>query len=543
MKLICCAALVVLSSAVAFSATPTSGALLTIDGTAGTTAVHVKIYDSQIHSGVVLAVPPCSAADQIPTDAYVLQGGSATGCDPGDDFEVTDNNNNTTNTVHQAFGKADLSGFHIETHYICGPGPCGTVTGTGGAVCNTSNTICANPDNGFITITNNTGLAFTGTISLTGNSPGQGDPWCPVGGAASDTSTLGLTTTGSTQLVTLALGSQGSLTPKNADSSNCGGFNQAQHLTISNSGPSTASFGKDAYIITPSTAQAGDTLDVLPIPLPSSFFVPGTNFSTLNCIPYADFSAAGNPVCVELQVTPNNNDSYIYTVQNDFNIDKNSHPVGVGGPALIGRHGVNCPPGTETPFDTNIFLSYTAPSATIGDPLKGSGSGGGSCWVATFDPNDGAVPMGAMVGFFGFQSPVADTKINVVKAGSSVPLKWQQFAGDGTAETHLSWCQTGPTTQGGSVCADNSPNPTTVFAPWVFLGTIAITCPNDTVNTATDTSSLAAGKSGFQANTPVDGSYQFNWQTIPKSTGCVALVLQYDTGIRVFQAIFKYSKT
>ena len=69
MKLICCAALVVLSSAVAFSATPTSGALLTIDGTAGTTAVHVKIYDSQIHSGVVLAVPPCSAADQIPTDA------------------------------------------------------------------------------------------------------------------------------------------------------------------------------------------------------------------------------------------------------------------------------------------------------------------------------------------------------------------------------------------------------------------------------------------------------------------------------------------
>src|SRR5439155_16312583 len=68
MKLICCAALVVLSSAVAFSATPTSGALLTIDGTAGTDAVHVKIYDSQIHSGVVLAVPQCSAADQIPND-------------------------------------------------------------------------------------------------------------------------------------------------------------------------------------------------------------------------------------------------------------------------------------------------------------------------------------------------------------------------------------------------------------------------------------------------------------------------------------------
>ena len=68
MKLICCAALVVLASAVAFSQTPKpkSGALLTIDGTAASTAVHLKIYDSQIHTGVV-QIPPCSSADQIPT--------------------------------------------------------------------------------------------------------------------------------------------------------------------------------------------------------------------------------------------------------------------------------------------------------------------------------------------------------------------------------------------------------------------------------------------------------------------------------------------
>src|SRR5205085_285922 len=96
-----------------------SGALLTIDGTAGSTAVHVKIYDSQIHSGTVQAVPSCSAAHQIPTDAYVLQGGSVTGCDPGDGFEVTDDNPN--NTPHQVFGKADLSGFHFETHYKSEP--------------------------------------------------------------------------------------------------------------------------------------------------------------------------------------------------------------------------------------------------------------------------------------------------------------------------------------------------------------------------------------------------------------------------------------
>ena len=98
-------------------------------------------------------------------------------------------------------------------------------------------------------------------------------------------------------------------------------------------------------------------------------------------------------------------------------------------------------------------------------------------------------------------------------------------------------------------CAEGSPPGQTPLtpppsAPWVFLGTFGVTCPNDTVNTATDTiASIASGKSNFQANTPTPGTYQFNWQTVKGSTGCVALVLQYDTGIQVFQAIFKYSKT
>src|SRR5438876_4460298 len=313
-KVICCTALLVMSSVAAFSATPTSGALLTIDGTAGTTAVHVKIYDSQIHSGTVQSpmAGVCGPGDQIPTDAYVLQGGAPTGCDPGDDFEVTDNNN--SGQPHQASGHADLSGFHIETHYLCA-GACTDVSGTG-PICNTSNTICANPDSGFVTITNNTGSAFSGTISVTGTSSGCG--------AASDSSSTGLAIGGS---VTLAL---------NGESSNCGGFNQAQTLTITNTSTSIAKFGKDDYQITPSTAQAGDTLDVLPVPVPagptgtetspepsSLVFNPGT-FSGMKCIPYADFSAPNNPVCVELQVIPNNNDSYIYTVQNDFHIDANS---------------------------------------------------------------------------------------------------------------------------------------------------------------------------------------------------------------------------
>src|SRR6266568_5712615 len=126
MKLICCAALIVLTSAVAFSATPKSGAMLEIQGTVGSTPIDLRLYDSQIHSGSVQVVPTgvggtCLAGDQIPTDAYVLQGGAPTGCDPNDPFEVTEQ---TPAGTHQAFGvksETKFFGFHIETHYLSEP--------------------------------------------------------------------------------------------------------------------------------------------------------------------------------------------------------------------------------------------------------------------------------------------------------------------------------------------------------------------------------------------------------------------------------------
>src|SRR5438445_286986 len=104
-KLICCTALVVVSTVVAFSQTPKSGALLTINGTVGSNSVNRNIYDSQIHTGTVRTPAGnggCSAllgSDDIPTDAYVLQGGSPTGCDPGDPFETS-----------QAVGSATIAG-------------------------------------------------------------------------------------------------------------------------------------------------------------------------------------------------------------------------------------------------------------------------------------------------------------------------------------------------------------------------------------------------------------------------------------------------
>jgi hypothetical protein len=539
--IVLCAGVIALAAVGAFSQiTPTSGALLAINGTAGSTAVNIRIYDSQIHSGVVQAVPPCSAADQIPTDAYVLQGGSATGCDPGDDFEVTDNNQ--SDGAHQAFGHADVSGFHIETHYLCG-GSCGATTAEISPVCNTSGTICASPDNGFVTITNNTGSTFSGTISLTGKSPVAGDPWCPVGGAASDTWASGLTTTGAGQSVTLALGSQGTVaTPKAADSSNCGGFNAAQTLTLTPNQTSTAFFGKDDYQIKPLNSTAGAKLDVLPVPVPagptgietsvaasSLYFNPGANFSTLKCIPYADFSAANNPVCVELQLTPSDAGSYLYTAQNDFNIDAHSLPTGVGGPSFLGHHTVTCP---DSGFDINTFFSYTAPDVTNGDPIKTSGGGTGSCWVAAFDPNAGAIPTGTTFSFFvGFQSPVSDTDLNLVKSGQSIPLIFQLFSSPGFGNPNFSLCpsQTVPT---------NSSCPTSgVSAPWVWFGTITTQCMVDnSPNTATETP--AAGNSALQNFG--NGNYQYNLKTVKGTTGCFDAVLIFDSGLTLFPANFKF---
>ncbi len=243
----CC--LIGVASRVAQAQAPTSGALLTINGTVGATPVNLSVSDKDIHSGVfnvvfVGAGSNCTAGDQISTDAYVLQGGSATGCDPGDAFEVTDSN---PNSVHQQPGMLDLTGtgfsFHIDTHYICSGGCSGFPAATFVATCNTSGTICTSrtgPDTGFLTVTNTSNSSFTGTITLSGTSPIAGPPFCPVNGMASDsftgtlnpTPTITATTTAATtsdpSSVTLALGSQGTVAaPSPSDSSNCGGFTSA----------------------------------------------------------------------------------------------------------------------------------------------------------------------------------------------------------------------------------------------------------------------------------------------------------------------------
>ena len=601
----------------------TSGALLTIDGTAGN-AVNIKLYDSQIHSTNVQVVPTdngsnCLAGDQIPTDAYILQGGAPTGCDPNDPYEVTDDN--SISNTHQDSGQADRSGFHIETHYrmqtivnitgasaasagnttydysltsgpdlqanenivITGMVPDannGTFTissvvsgtsftanngsgvadgeqhGTGTAPCNKSGSVCANPDTGFLTVTNSTSSPFTGTISLTGVSPIAGG-YCPAGGMASDSSSAGLAIGAS---VTLAL---------STDSSNCGGFNQAQHLTLSNTTPSTAAFGKDDYVIAPLNSN-GDTLDILPIPVPagplgSDTFGPfppscvpsctfqsgafgsespidasplrfgaGSNFAPTKyaCVPYADFSADKNPVCVELQVTPGGTlTPYLYNVTNDFSIDANSLPGGIGGPAFLGHHVVPCP---DSGFDQNLFLQYIA--APIGDPLKGGGSGGGSCWVVAFDPSATAVTTGTVNSFTGFSGLLAPPSFNRVNIGSAFPLNFT-FP---TAGLHL--CST--VNNSGSSCTGGASR------PWVAFGTLSINCTTKVVSPTQTEQTAAAGGSNLQtiSTTPSLTSYRFNWKTSKTSTtppppipgSCVVMVAQFSSGLTVFPDYFQF---
>lgn len=193
----------------------TNGAQLTINGMlngAAPVPVFATITDSQIHSGSFQTVPTgaggednCTIADQISTDAYAMQAGAPTGCDPGDTFEGA-----------LGTGSATVSGFAVTTKYV--------VWTAGPAVCNTKGTICigaGNPSNdtSFMTVTNNnTGHNFTGTIGLAGTPLNPSA--CLPSGTASDSKTFNSDTPFLPgDIVTFAI---------STDASACGGFQPTQ---------------------------------------------------------------------------------------------------------------------------------------------------------------------------------------------------------------------------------------------------------------------------------------------------------------------------
>ena len=480
-------ALSVFAPTMVFAQSLESGALLSIQSADG--SLRLAVYDSQVHSGLGVSSSPCD--NGVVTDAYVLQGGSPTGCDPGDAYE--------TNQTPGAFEFAGTGyKFDVKTFYQ-----------TGG--CNTSGTICANPDSGFLTVTNNGTSSFSGTITLSGKSPMGGAPYCAPGGMALDTWTAGLAPGAS---VTLAL---------SPDSSNCGGYNAPQTQTLAAGATAIFPVGTDDYELAALDNAGGEQITLLPIPVLQSLsnpgsnafntFNPGTLFSTFSCAPYGDFSEVGNPECTEFQLTcagASDCEQFLYTATTHYSFPQGF--PGIGGPGFLKASGQSCPTSL---FDKNIFRFYTQ------DTTHSGGGGGLSCFVAAFTPGDQIVT--SFTSFVGFQTPVSDNQINVIKAGSAVPLIWQQFLAPNVPETNLTFC--------------SSPNPApgTCTAPWVNLGTIPSACSGDSDN---ETTIGASGNSGLQ--NLGNGNYQFNWKTTKGSTGCVVVVATFDSGLVVYPATFQY---
>jgi hypothetical protein len=533
-RFVVCALMILLVAATAHA--QTSGAMLTITGTLGpkATPVNIMIYDSQIHSGLVQPSP----CDSQTTDAYVLQGGSPTGCAQSDLYEITDVASTTPPfftartdaATHQDSGAKPISPFSIETHFIC-VGKC--ANGVAGAssvksFCNTSGTICiqvlnGNPaDDGFIVV-KNTGLDktsdFTGTITLQGNST--------VCGAASASDSLGPNySLPHGQSVTLAMGKPGTVNP---DSGTCAGFNWDQSQAITAGQPTTFLFGKDSFQVTPSDSNPGDVITFRPVPIAAGQF--GVDPHSLygqgqNCITFASFSALGNPICPEFETHCNNGNStcldaetFHWTGQLNFTVDANSLPSGVGGVHFLGEAGADCPTST---FHEDILLSFFGSTPGTDPPLLPGGSGL-NCFVASYDPKAAPVAPNVQVSTFqGFFSPVQPfPTINVLNSGQNVSLNFffANVAG-GPGFPGLHWCPGGPTLPPGDPSVCSTPG---VTPPWVaFLRTQLPGqngCTSETsgyIGVPSPTNSFMADQGG--------GNYKFNWATDKTTDKCLFYV-------------------
>ncbi len=129
--------------------------------------------------------------------------------------------------------------------------------------------------------------------------------------------------------------------------------------------------------------------------------------------------------------------------------------TGIGGPDFLYVGNQSCP--TNGSPAQSVFYSY---SVNKYDPVTRGGSNPtNGCFVATYTP--GAPPItGTTSTFEGFNSPVSNTALNVVKAGSAVPLQWVQLDNQGNPVNTLSLCT-----------AINSSGACTSGAtpPWVFI--------------------------------------------------------------------------
>jgi hypothetical protein len=519
-QIISCAALVLLTAATAFSTNPsTSGALLTINGTVtegeNTMNVSLSVSDKDIHSGNFQTVPVgngengsnCTAADQVSTDAYVLQAGAPTGCDPGNTFE-----GGLTAGSFSFSSEGGLVSYNlgVSTSYWINEG----------SKCNTRETICSN-NTSFLTVSNNGSSSFTGTITLAASSL-----FCGTNGLVFDSFTGTLAASGEGASVTLALAT---------DASSCGGFTSlSQTQTLQPGVQSIYTFFNDKYKITPSFNTGGESLTITFVPVLYSAFTPPPNFPNEACVPFADISPTdpnaplSSDVCGTYQAdcsvggVPNGGDctTLLYTVLESYDLPPNLPAI--GGPDGLIVHGVGCP--TSGVNAESIFYSYSVTRIDPTTTVKGKGTG--SCFEVTYTPGAPLITSGTTSSFFGFEFPVSNTRLNPIFIPLPVWLSWDyRNSSSGNPVTNLNLC--------------NNTTGLGCTAPWVNLGAIPIACPAGpaTGPEVPISSVFNTGLLNFGG-----GEYSFFWNTAKgfKKGTCVSVVLTFNTGLTVFPASFKF---
>jgi hypothetical protein len=288
--------------------------------------------------------------------------------------------------------------------------------------------------------------------------------------------------------------------------------------------------GNDNHKITPFNNLGGELVTITAFLVPKASFVPPSNFPGESCIPYADFSGTTD-TCVEVHQTcaqgsasSNDCDTFSYQVMTNYDLPADFPVTTIVGPDYLYVQNQSCPT-TGTPAQS-VFLSY---SVTRTDPVtKGGLNPTNGCFVATYTPGAPVITGGTTATFEGFDSPVSDTALNIMKAGRAVPLQWVQLDNNGNPITNLSLC-TAMNSSGGCTA------PAGVSAPWLFVQAYSVNgslCTQDT-DGSVSLPTNAAGNSGLQyLGSTQPGLYQYNWKTpsgIPKGT-CAEITFTYSSG-------------
>jgi hypothetical protein len=287
--------------------------------------------------------------------------------------------------------------------------------------------------------------------------------------------------------------------------------------------------GNDNIKFTPFNNVGGELLTITAVPVPQSAFGTPVGFPGETCVPYKDFSDAAHvPTCVEFQAdcsqgTASTNDCSTFLFQTVTNYDLPADLPAIGGPDYLIFHGKSAPL-TDFSGGQSIFTEYGVLRL---DPYTKGGSGGtGTVFVATFHTSATPITSGTTDTFLGFQSPVSNTSNNVVKAGSTVPLKWRQFDTSGNPVTNLSLCTAFTVSNPDPpVCTA----PSGVSAPWVNVQAVKVPGVTCAADPGTNILTSFAGNSGLQNQG--NGNYQFNWKTsgIPAGS-CLNIVFTYSSG-------------